>query len=158
MQEAGAPQPRPVHVLRLQPAQRRVAPIIQDADRAGRHPVLEEVEAHPGPLGPEHSRAVDAMARELTHRTVRPGMRSRKRRDERRAQAAATLASEPPICTSRETACSSRWGGGAASRSMTSPSETRSKPMAGGQAVETSRMVKELPSIKDERTDSMWRA
>jgi hypothetical protein len=30
--------------------------------------------------------------------------------------------------------------------------------MAGGQAVETSRMVKELPSTKDERTDSMWRA
>ena len=30
--------------------------------------------------------------------------------------------------------------------------------MPGGQAVETSRTVKELPNIKEERTDSTWRA
>ena len=89
VQEAGALQPPPVHVIRLQPAHGRVAPVVQDAHRAGRHAVLEEVEAHPDPLGPEDSRAVDAVTRELTHRTVRPGMRGRKRRDERGTQAEA---------------------------------------------------------------------
>src|SRR4029453_17445504 len=48
-----------------------------------------------------------------------------------RAHAAATLASEPPIWTLSATACSSRSGGGADSRSMTSPRATRSNPMGG---------------------------
>src|SRR6185503_3697927 len=48
-----------------------------------------------------------------------------------RAQAAATFASAPPNCTSRESACSRRCGGGAASRSITSPSPTRSWPTVG---------------------------
>src|SRR5262245_38026671 len=52
----------------------------------------------------------------------------------RRAAAAATFASAPPICTSRSRAFSRRPGGGTASRRRTSPTVTRSYTSDGAEA------------------------
>ncbi len=64
----------------------RVAPIVEDADRARRHAVLDEVQAHALTRTPQHSAAVHAVARQLADGAVAPRVLGGQYRDERGAQ------------------------------------------------------------------------
>ena len=70
--DARAPHGLPVHVLCAQPRERRVAPVVEHADRPRRRAVLEEVEPEPRAGDRAHAAAVDAVPGELAPHALTP--------------------------------------------------------------------------------------
>ena len=82
MQKPGPVEARPIHLVRGEATRRRIAPVVEDADRARCRTVLEKVEAHAGPGATEHPRAINTMGQHLAHRPVAPGVVRRQRGDQ----------------------------------------------------------------------------
>src|SRR5207249_7664507 len=65
----------PVHLGRRQPGERRIPPVVEDAYRAWRHPVLEEIDADARTLRHAHVPAIDAVAGEPAPDALAPRTR-----------------------------------------------------------------------------------
>ena len=162
MRETRPRGPRPVHVGSGCSRHRRLAPVVQDSDRARRHAVLEEVEPDPGPLGPEYPRSRRRASRARA-RLDPPRMRGRKGEMRRGAEAEARARRRRRWPPSRRSARPARRPARALGRRRRARRNLaeRDEVEAAWRAVRrwsTSRTVTELPSIRRSASTRVWRA